>query len=303
MKCKHCEKDAIIRLRQHNISLCRDHYQAFFMNRVRKAIDDFEMFSKSDRILVAVSGGKDSLVLWDVLTKMGYQCAGLYINLGIGQYSEISKSKAFHFAEQNGFELHIENVADYLDGLSTPQAARLLRRKACSVCGLVKRYIMNSFSFLNGYDVIATGHNLDDEVASLFGNVVHWQMGYLEKQYPVLRGSTEKLTDKVKPFIYLSEREVVTYALMNNIDYIMEECPSSKGASSIIYKNLMNNLELAQPGAKHRFLVDYFKNKTIFKGVDKELANLKECPSCGFPTTTEVCSYCKLLERIQNREQ
>ena len=55
-----------------------------------KAIDDFDMLQPTDRILVAVSGGKDSLAVWDMLIEAGYQADGLYIGLGIGEYSDES---------------------------------------------------------------------------------------------------------------------------------------------------------------------------------------------------------------------
>lgn len=94
MKCKKCGAQAIIHLKQHNIALCAEHYEEFFLSRVKKAIHVFKMFDKPSKILVAVSGGKDSLVLWDVLDRLEYQTEGLYIDLGIGNYSETSKEKA-----------------------------------------------------------------------------------------------------------------------------------------------------------------------------------------------------------------
>ncbi|AKI97213.1 TIGR00269 family protein [Kosmotoga pacifica] len=297
MKCKKCSKEAIIHLKQHNIALCPEHYEEFFYSRVKKAIGKYKMLEQGSKILVAVSGGKDSLVLWEVLNNLGYKADGLYIDLGIGKYSETSKSKVVAFAIKRGFEYFVFDVRDYLNGLSTPEAARVMRRKTCSVCGLVKRYIMNRFSHEAGYDVIATGHNLDDEAATLFGNLTHWQLGYLEKQYPVLPKTHPKLTPKVKPLVLLTEREVATFALMKGIDYIMEECPASRGASSMLYKELLNTLEIKQPGTKHRFLTEYFKVRNVFSGFEKEI-ELKECKNCGYPTTQELCSFCKLREGI-----
>ncbi|HHF08863.1 MAG: TIGR00269 family protein [Thermotogae bacterium] len=300
MKCKKCSSEAIIHLKQHNIALCPEHYEEFFYSRVKKAIKRYRMFGPDWKILVAVSGGKDSLVLWEVLNNLGYEADGLYIDLGIGKYSETSKTKAVSFAEKRGLKLFISSVRDYLGGLSTPEAAKIMRRKTCSICGLVKRYIMNRFSHESGYDVIATGHNLDDEAATLFGNLTHWQLGYLEKQYPVLPKTHPKLTPKVKPLILLTEREVATFALMKSIDYIMVECPASKGASSMLYKELLNILEVNQPGTKHRFLTEYFKVKDIFSGQEGKI-ELKECSICGYPTTQDICSFCKLQEGINKR--
>jgi tRNA(Ile)-lysidine synthase TilS/MesJ len=136
------------------------------------------MFTRFEKILVAVSGGKDSLSLWDILINLGYQVDGIYISLGIGEkngYSDLSRQMCEKFSRERNQELHIIDVkGEY--GESIPQIAQRTRRgknKACSVCGLTKRHLMNQVSRNYNYDVLVTGHNLDDEAAVLFGNTLH----------------------------------------------------------------------------------------------------------------------------------
>jgi hypothetical protein len=205
MKCRSCGQTAAINMRHHKLALCRDHYLAWIPEQTERFIEKYDMFTRDDRILVAVSGGKDSLALWDVLTRLGYTADGLYIGLGIDGgigYSEESHRLAQAFAEAQGLRLVVVDVAE-VEGASIPEAARLTHRgrdKPCSVCGLTKRHVMNRVARDGGYDVLATGHNLDDEAATLFGNTLTWSTGYLARQGPVLPAMAGGLARKVKPF-------------------------------------------------------------------------------------------------------
>ena len=77
-----------LELRRHNAAFCSPHFIEFFRKQVAEAVHRHHMFTPEETIMVAVSGGKDSLALWDVLIEDGYQTAGLYLDLGIFDYSE-----------------------------------------------------------------------------------------------------------------------------------------------------------------------------------------------------------------------
>jgi tRNA(Ile)-lysidine synthase TilS/MesJ len=83
MKCRKCGEPAAINMRQHRLALCEAHFLEWLPQRVQRTIEKYRMFTPDERILVAVSGGKDSLGLWDILLRLGYRADGLYINLGI----------------------------------------------------------------------------------------------------------------------------------------------------------------------------------------------------------------------------
>ncbi|MEE8583817.1 MAG: ATP-binding protein [Acidobacteriota bacterium] len=297
MKCTKCGGRAVIDLKRHNSGFCKEHFFEYFENQVRKAIEEFSMFGPRDRILVAVSGGKDSLVLWDVLMRFGYRADGLCIDLGISDYSSASSLKARQFADSRQAALLCVSLAqDY--GFNVPEAARQLRRPACSPCGLSKRYIFNREALEGEYDALATGHNLDDEAAVLFGNVLHWNTGYLGRQYPVLEENPGGLVRKVKPLIRLTERETAAYAVLQGIDYIVEECPKAIGARTTLYKRLLNDLEIESPGAKQQFLYGFYE-----RGHDSFVASsdvvLTPCTDCGQPTSREgLCAFCQVRGRL-----
>jgi uncharacterized protein (TIGR00269 family) len=294
-------------MRQHKLALCKVHYPEWFVAQTERAIKKYRMFSPDDRVLVAVSGGKDSLALWDVLLQLGYQADGLYINLGIDGYSAASREKVEQFAAQRPdarFTI-VDLKAEY--GETLPEVARRVRRgrgKPCSVCGLVKRHVMNRVTRDGGYDVLATGHNLDDEVAVLFGNVLHWQTGYIARQSPVLPASHNGLARKVKPFCRLYERETAAYALITSIDYIYDECPHATGATSLRHKGILNQMEKASPGTKMQFYLGFLRaRKAGFFRQQAEDVELHPCSNCGQPTSASgLCAFCRLWRGVTNAE-
>src|SRR5688572_7929090 len=255
------------------------------------------MFERDEPVLVAVSGGKDSLALWDVLIEDGYQTAGLYLDLGIFDYSKESRAKCEAFAASRGQTLHIERVAEAV-GAPIPVVQQATRRPTCSACGLSKRYLMNRAALQHGYPVVATGHNLDDEAATLFGSVMHWQTDALPRQSPALASTHPKLAKRVKPLYRLSERETAAYAFLRGIDYIVEECPFARGATSLAHKEVLNRLEEASPGAKHNFLFGFLeKARPAFERAEGVV--LVECGSCGQVTTGPLCAFCKLADHVK----
>jgi uncharacterized protein (TIGR00269 family) len=308
MKCRKCGGTAAINMRQHKLALCQDCFLDWVPQQTQRAIEKYHMFTSEDRILVAVSGGKDSLSLWDILSRLGYSADGLYVHLGVseGGYSDISQQKVERFAAEHDLRAHVVNVAmEY--GESIPQVARRKPgRSTCGTCGLIKRHVMNQLACDGQYTVLATGHNVDDEAAVLFQNALHWATGYLARQAPVLPARHPRLARKVKPLIRLYEREMAAYALLRGIDYIYEECPYSQGATSLFHKGLLNELEEHSPGTKQQFYLSFLQarderrlvlNVPFAGGQDQEL-EMGECERCGQPTTAPgLCAFCRLWDR------
>lgn len=297
-------------MRQHKLALCKPHFLDWIPEQTQRFVEKHRMFTRAERILVAVSGGKDSLSLWDVLARLGYQADGLYIGLGIDggtAYSTKSKTLCADFA--SGRDLHLEIFdVELVEGATIPDAARLTQRgrgKPCSVCGLTKRHIMNRVAREGGYDVIVTGHNLDDEAAVLFGNTLNWSTGYLSRQGPVLEAS-QGFARKAKPFFRFYERETAAYALLRGIEYIYDECPHAEGATSIAYKELLNTLESNRPGAKLSFYLSFLRAKEagFFEQARGTPGSpLQRCKSCDQPTSApEQCAFCRTWDQIRTRK-
>jgi len=282
-------------LRASNSAFCQDHYFEAFERKVFKAIKSFSMFQPGDRILVAVSGGKDSIALLHLLHHHNYDVTGYYIDLGIESYSEMSTEKVLEFSSTASIPIRIDRVRD-LFGVGIDEVARILRRPPCAVCGTVKRYLMNRAA--QDFDVVTTGHNLDDEAATLLGNLLHWQEGYIRRQSPSL-GEQGTLARKVKPLIYLTEYETAHYAFMKGLDTVVEECPHSERATSLSYKEALNGLEAAMPGTKLSFVKGFLALKgSLFPPEEPEAIDLTPCNQCGSMTTVGLCSVCRMREKV-----
>jgi uncharacterized protein (TIGR00269 family) len=299
MKCRKCGQTAVINMRQHRLALCQEHFLEWVPEQVQRAIEHFHMFAPDERVLVAVSGGKDSLSLWDILLRQGFQTEGIYINLGVpdGNYSDVSQQKVEQFAAKHNLKYRAVNVkAEY--GLTIPELAQRKRgRSACGTCGMVKRHVMNQTACQGGFAALATGHNLDDEAATLMQNTLHWATGYLARQGPVLPATRQGLARKVKPLVRMYEREMAAYALLRGIDYIYEECPYSRGATSLFNKRLLDQLEEQSPGAKQQFYLSFLQAREEGRLLPQQVGEVDMgiCQRCGQPTTAPgLCAFCRL---------
>jgi tRNA-5-methyluridine54 2-sulfurtransferase len=310
MNCTKCKTKAVMKLPRHNAAFCKPCFNHFVHDQVEKAIKSQAMFGPDDRILVAVSGGKDSLALWHILLTLGYRADALYVHLGIAGYSERSHDKVQYYAKMiaapQGATLHTHTVEQEA-GAGIKELAQLVHRPTCSTCGTIKRYQFNRAAIEKEYDVMATGHNLDDEAARLLGNVLHWQEEYLDKQGPSLPASVAGFAKKVKPLYRLTERELAAYCVLNKIDYIVDECPMAQGAKTLLYKEVLNRLETESPGTKQYFYWGFLEKQRTQGATsapttmaEKDQTILHPCMSCGQPTTAESCSYCKLMARAKS---
>ena len=302
MKCRRCKAPAVIDIRRHNAAFCADCFLHHTREQVRRAIDEFDMIEPGERVLVAVSGGKDSLALWDLLAEIGIAADGLYLGLGIGEYSDDSGRYARDFAKDRDLKLIEVDLRDQY-GYDVPTAAAATRRAPCGACGLSKRHLFNQVALEREYDVVATGHNLDDEAAVLLGNVLHWEVGYLGRQFPVLPAS-DGFARKVKPLVKLGEREMAAYCVLRGIDYQVEECPMAVGNRHLGLKETLNALEDRSPGSKAAFLSGFWSrgHDAFAPEADEERAELRACIECGAPTTAERCAFCALRAKAAAHE-
>jgi len=298
-------------MRQHRLSLCREHYLEWLPQQVDRFIEKYTMFSREDRVLIAVSGGKDSLALWDILIQLGYSTDGVYIDLGIDEniaYSSASRQFAEKFASQNNQNLAVIDLKQTYDR-TIPElhsGSHRGRTKPCSVCGLAKRYILNQKAIEGNYDVLVTAHNLDDEASVLLSNTLEWTLDFLSRGGPVLPQKTG-FARKTKPFCRVTEQESAAYAFLRGIEFMREECPFSLDSKQLYYKRHLNRWEDDRPGTKLRFYLKYLNalKEGAFPGGQQGSEQLaaESCPDCGQPTSTGgLCAFCRLIKRPLNQK-
>lgn len=306
MKCKICKDTAVVALRSHNTAFCAKCYLEFFSRQVSRAIESQHLFTHTEKILVALSGGKDSLSLMLELAKQGYNVTGLHIDLAIPDSSAPARAKVEQFCQKHNLKLIVVEMAK--EGLAIPLVRQYVRRPTCSVCGKIKRHYFNAAALKGEFDVLATGHNLNDEVARLFSNVLRWDQSYLADQGPYL-ASHDGFARKVRPLWRLTEFETACYAFIQGIDWHFAACPYSPGASFSVLKNLLLQLETVMPGRRLDFYQGFLqRGKPVFQAQQKmQKSNLQACVNCGYPTSADaLCSICRirnLLKEAQEKKQ
>jgi len=297
MKCRRCKAPAQVKLPSHNTGFCPECFFLFFSRQVQKAVKDHAMFTPADRILVALSGGKDSLGLANELKEQGYDVTGLHVYLGIPGSSDASLAHIEAFCEARSIPLIVASTPDM--GLAIPDVKGALRgRPTCSACGSIKRHVFSRVAREQGFTALATGHNLDDETARLFANVLRWDKAYLADQGPCLADDGGQAR-KVKPLYRLTEFETACYAFLKGIPHVSAPCPYSRGASFTGHKALLENLEQSRPGAKTQFYENFLRDgREAFAASARATAGLTPCLECGAPTPREVCGVCQLKKMV-----
>ncbi|MEN6437564.1 MAG: ATP-binding protein [Syntrophobacter sp.] len=295
-RCRRCSGRGRIRLPSHNTLFCSECFLHFCRTAVARAMEKFGIERGAD-LLVAVSGGKDSLALWDILNELGYRTRGLHIHLEIEGFSDESVEAVAEFARSRGLPWSQYSVKE-LFGWTIPEVRGRTRRNICSLCGTIKRQMLNRLTVKEGYSAILSGHNLDDEAGRLLGNILRNRTQYFEKQYPYLKSSHPRMPAKIKPLYRLESHEIRAYCHFASIRPHSAKCPLSHGATSHTIKEALDQIESKMPGTKRDFLFSYLRNR---QPPEFDATELKLCERCGEPAWLPVCSVCSLKEQLEKQ--
>ncbi len=297
MKCRRCKELAQIALPSHHTAFCRDCFERYFIRQIETGIRRQKMFTHEDRILCALSGGKDSLALMWVLSHLGYDVTGLHVDLGIEGSSPMARGQVEAFCQDHDLKLVVVETAP--KGLGIPEVYKALKRPICPVCGKIKRYYFNKTALEGGYTALTTGHNLDDEVARLFANTLRWDQSYLSDQGPALPAEAG-FAAKVKPLYRVTEFETAAFCFLKKIPHVKAPCPYSKGASFTSHKALWATLEEKSPGSKIAFYDGFLeRGRPAFAALEPgHGTKLSPCRTCGYPTSVEWCGVCRLKRQV-----
>ena len=265
-------------------NLCREHFFVYFEDKVKKAISDFDLLHKKDKVCVAVSGGKDSVVLLYLLKKFGYNVSGLAIDEGIRGYRSLTLDFLEKFCRDLGVPLVVKSFRDET-GRDLDEMVH--EGPACNHCGTFRRFMLNKYS--QGFDKVATGHNLDDEAQAVFMNLFKAQTDLFDRQGPITR-EIDGFTQKIKPLYYLREKEILAYAFLKKFDVPFVECPFARLSFRSRVRDFINSLEASNPGSKENIIFNFLRLKKESVGV----VVTNYCASCGFPCEGSVCKACRL---------
>ncbi len=308
--CKTCKKEkALIEIPSQKIKVCKGCYNSFFENRVRKIIEKYKMIKPHDRVGVFLSGGKDSATLLVVLKKLYPEpdLQAVFLDLGIRYYSEKAKELVKELCENLGVPLYIYSLPEKEGYRIDDFIFTHFKKKVCSACGAIKRYLFSKIARELKLTVIATGHHLDDVVSTMLSLFFQGDFSGIAKLQPVLLPLSPKQVKKVKPLYTTPEKEIFYYVALNDIPVANFTCPHADSTPLKKAKKILQELEKENRQIKYQ-LLSVFTKKLIplIKSQGKDEAPLNTCKKCGEITSApdNVCSRCKrieLLNKVENR--
>ncbi|EKQ52645.1 MAG: TIGR00269 family protein [Methanobacterium sp. Maddingley MBC34] len=269
-------------------------------NKVKNVITDYNLIDEGDRVAVALSGGKDSVLTLHILDKLlkenelDFELLAIAINEGISGYREDGTESARNNASGLGVEYHEVSLESEM-GFSLDEAAMFFQT-ACVPCGVFRRYLLNRTAHHLGVDKLATGHNLDDEVQSFLMSFARADVRRFAKFGPKQERIHSKMVPRIKPLWLVPEKEVGMWAIMNEVDVHLAECPYAYQSLRSRLKAYLNHLEEERPGTKMKLLEFFQKNLQI----DKKPVKIHQCQICGEPSSASVCKACEMQEFIKN---
>ncbi|MCE4604728.1 MAG: adenine nucleotide alpha hydrolase family protein [Aeropyrum sp.] len=301
-KCSVCQAPAVAYVRVQRRYLCRQHYLEYVEAKVERAIRRYGMVGRGQRVLAAVSGGKDSSTLLATLSRLsgrlGFELIGFYIHLGIYDYSEKSRRAAEELAAKLGVPLLTLDLREVL-GMGIPELAKTSRRPYCSVCGSVKRYVINAAAVELGADAVALGHNADDIAVYNMKSFLSQDLEAISK----LGAKTDTVegvaVGRIRPLYLVYEKESFLYSLLSGLPFLHEECPFvDRRQLEVELKEAVNRLEDKSPGIKMQMVTRLAKRIGDYP---RPRGEVSRCPSCGLISSGGECSFCRITRRALGR--
>lgn len=301
MKCDRCENTAVYSRKYSGENLCSVCFSNSILRKAAKTISKYNMIQNGELVCVAVSGGKDSLALLHVLSKMAknhnFRIHAVTIDEGIPGYREEALEIVRKFCKDLGVSHSVYTYKDLFD-LTLDESLKLRddeKISSCTICGTFRRRAMDHATKDTGANVIATGHNLDDTLQTFIINTLSGDTNKIGWMDPDTSGNSIR---KIKPFCEIYESEIVFYAFTNNLPFQTEPCPHMNEGIRTEIREFLNKLENSHSGIKNNMYKSVLRLSQIVGD-----SNYKErtlCLNCGAECTGKICSVCKMVVSLKD---
>ncbi|MDO5854866.1 MAG: TIGR00269 family protein [Methanobrevibacter smithii] len=284
------------------VQLNKKEFNDKIFTRINNLIHDYNLINEHELIAVALSGGKDSVLTLHALKNyqnyLDFDLVAVSVDEGIEGYRQHGIDAAIDNAEKLDVKL-VEKSFKIEEGFALDDIYSGFK-SACIPCGVFRRNILNKTAYDLGADKIATGHNLDDEIQSFLMSFARGDLIKFSKFGPELDVIHPKLIPRIKPLWNTPEKEVGTWAILNNINIHLDECPYSHLSLRAKIKEFLNNNEDIYPGIKNNIMESFQKILTFESDIP---SNLNECMLCGEPTSSDICKACELKKLISENHE
>lgn len=296
MKCDRCQNTAVYSRKYSGENLCSDCFSNSILRKAAKTISKYNMIENGELVCVAVSGGKDSLALLDVLNKMSknhsFRIHAITIDEGIPGYREEALEIVRKFCSDLGVNHSVFSYKEIFD-LTLAESLELReseKTSSCSICGTFRRRAMDHAAKKIGASVIATGHNLDDTLQTFIINTLSGDTSKIGWMDPDTSSNNLR---KIKPFCEIYESEIVFYAFTNNLPFQSEPCPHMDEGIRTEIREFLNKLESGHGGIKNSMYRSVLKISQTMR--ESNYKQKTACINCGSECTGKVCAVCKML--------
>ncbi|WP_296806692.1 TIGR00269 family protein [uncultured Methanobrevibacter sp.] len=304
MDCTKCgNPNVIIKKEQSGQYLCKDCFIDSIEKKVIKTVRKEKLLDKGDKVLVALSGGKDSVTTLEILNSFRelniIELCAVTVDEGIDNYRQDGVDIAIRHAERLGIEHKIVSLKDTY-GITLDEIMEKPNHKgSCSYCGVFRRTIINKAAREMGATKIATGHNLDDEVQAIMMNYLEGNTDNLTKLGAKTESKAEEFTVKIKPLREIPEREIGLYVVAKELEVHFASCPYAQQSFRGEVSELINKLSEDHPTIKYSTLRGYDKIKNAIKDDFKKEYSHGRCVKCGEPSANELCKACSFIEELK----
>ena len=308
--CTRCETSASIYTRRYSgESLCGSCFQESVVEKVMHTVSNYGMLERGERVGVAVSGGKDSLALLQMLDKVNhasgsgekYELVALTVDEGVKGYRDEAIEHAAALCEALGVE-HVVVSYSGLFGFTLDQALDWKDERelsSCSMCGVFRRRAIDEAALKARVDVVATAHNLDDYIQTFMMNLLHGDVERLTWLDPATYNEDFPVR-RVKPLTEVYEEEVALYAFLSKIPFQSVSCPYMHEGLRSEVRDYLNELESKHPGMKNVLMSSALDVVSKMPG-RKEVAKASPtvpCRKCGKPSSSGECGVCRMTEVV-----
>ncbi len=312
VSCSRCNREAVVRLDYANADLCGPCFTRRFDRRVAKAQRDFSLFKKGDVVAVAISGGKDSAALLYSLLKLSkkgrFVVKPLLVDEGIAGYRNKAILQAKKLCKKLGLKLTVvlfkKLYRHSLDGIIKKRDRKHLDFRACTACGVLRKDALNKAARKLKATKVAVGHNADDIAQTFLMNALRADVNGF-RRFGVVSGlsAQEKFVQRVKPLVYLLEKECALYCAVNDLPFYLGGCPYAGEAFRGEVKDFLNAVEQRHPGSKFNVLHSFLALKAGMssvegKGKQKGTQKAGTCVGCGEHSSSRKCRKCVLLDSV-----
>ena len=302
--CTKCQKEESLYYRAYSGEyLCKKCFLRSIESKAAKTISKYSMIEYGDKVAVGVSGGKDSLSLLYVLKMLfdqhpnnGNELVAVTIDEGIKGYRDESLQIVKDFCAQLNIESRVLSYQS-LFGIDMDQA--MVQRSSqkissCSMCGTFRRRAIDIAAETVEADIVATAHNMDDQLQTFMINLLAGDVERIGWIYPEPVQYTQTGMKKVKPFVEIYEYEIAFYALQRDIPFQSEECPYMNESIRTDLREFFNRLERDHPGIKYNAYRSMTKISKVLRS-SMPPSQTKKCSRCARVSTGDICSVCRTL--------